>query len=165
MRRRAFARLRNALPRLVRRRLFGLARLRLRGLGREPAGVGRRTGSRVLLVKIGVGLQEAARDEVAKKPLIARLAQRGACARRRVGKPQQQRRDLRLGDIAALQRVGDSAETGHLGPGIDRKAVNALEVATEIALVARRPGALRIPRQQRDAANVQAPLVTFDSPG
>jgi hypothetical protein len=83
---------------------------------------------------------------------------------RRVRQLQQQRRDLRLGHIAVLERLRDDAEAGHLGPGIHPKAVDMRKVMTEIALVTHLPGASVVARQQGEVANAQSLLVAFDAP-
>ncbi|MGD0640377.1 MAG: hypothetical protein ABSC22_06480 [Roseiarcus sp.] len=119
----------------------------------------------MLVVPVGVGLQQAAGDEVAGEASPLRTAGSFVGGAQRIGKLQQQSDDLGAGEFSVRQRGGDRLDPSALGPDVDREAIDLGEFAATGGFVAPRPSAPRNARQQRDAADPQPIGVAFDAAG
>ena len=130
------------------------------GLGANQPGLG---GVPVLGCSSSQSSSAFKRPHAARSPASSRPLAQAARERKGSGSRKSNAAICALAISRLCSAFATAAKPADLGPDIHRKAVGPRKVATKIPFVARRPNALRVPRQQRDAANPQPVLVTCNS--
>lgn len=92
----------------------------------------------MLLVPAVVGFQEPAEGEVAREPSLLQSVVVRASRGRRVGKLEQQGRNLGAGEVAVLQRPRDDGEPLALAADVERDSVELRKRTADFAFVVRR---------------------------
>ncbi len=145
--------------------VFGASAAGAPDVGANQPGLGGSPGSRVLFVPVGVRFQEAASHKPIDETALFQAVGVDARGRGRVGKSQQQGADLGAGEFPVRQRGGDRVQRPAFPLAVEREPIELGEFAVEFASIAPRPGAFRVARQQRDAADPQSVCVAFNRAG
>ena len=88
---------------------------------------------------IPITFQQPARSQLPGQFKDRARVFRGFCQRRRIGKLQMQRHDLRMEKVAAIERSGNRDKTTDFCGDIDGQAIALAEIAIEVIHKARLP--------------------------